>query len=230
MGSADTAGGIVSAFLFAFPALFAIVNPLGAALIFSQVMADRTPEMRHVLARKVAVYSFGVLLCSLWAGTYILNFFGITIGALRAAGGLVVAIRAWSLLMAPEVQESKKEQQAAPASSEDDVAFFPLTMPFTTGPGTIAVAITLGSTRPAHDAGFWLFFIGVSAAAALIAAIIWIAYNSADALVRLLGGNVTRVVTRLAAFLLLCIGVQILATGVQDLLVAALQPLLRAPA
>ena len=109
-------GGVVGAFLLAFPALFSIVNPIGAALIFSQVMADRTHEERALLARRVGAYSLMVLLVSLWAGSYVLNFFGITLGALRVAGGLVVAIRAWSLLTAPEVQEARKEQQAAPAS------------------------------------------------------------------------------------------------------------------
>ncbi|MFC0410730.1 MarC family protein [Roseomonas elaeocarpi] len=211
-------GGVIGAFLLAFPALFSIVNPLGAALIFSQVMADRSPAERAMLSGRVGLYSLLVLLVSLWVGAYVLNFFGITLGALRVAGGLVVAIRAWSLLMAPEEHEARKEQQAAPASDAEDVAFFPLTMPFTTGPGTISVAITLGSARPAGGAGLWSFFVGASAAALLIALTVWVAYLYADRLIALLGQNGARVVTRLAAFLLLCIGVQILSNGVQDLL------------
>ncbi|MDB5370970.1 MAG: hypothetical protein JWP20_2528 [Roseomonas sp.] len=211
-------GSVIGAFLLAFPALFSIVNPLAGALIFSQVMEGRTPAERTRLARRVGAYSLIVLLCSVWGGVYVLSFFGITLGALRVAGGLVVAIRAWSLLMAPEEHEARKEQQAAPASSADDVAFFPLTLPFTTGPGTIAVAITLGSARPAGGVGLWSFFAGVSAATVVIALIVWLAYSSADRLIALLGANGARVVTRLAAFLLLCIGVQILSNGVQDLL------------
>ncbi|MDQ1081992.1 MarC family protein [Pseudoroseomonas cervicalis] len=215
-------GSVAGAFLLAFPALFSIVNPLGAALIFSQVMSDRSAAERAYLARRVGLYSLLVLLGALWGGASILNFFGISLGALRVAGGLVVAIRAWSLLMAPEEHESRKEQQAAPASDAEAVAFFPLTMPFTTGPGSIAVAITLSAAQPIDGTGLWAFFAGVSAAAAVTALTVWIAYNWADRLIALLGRNGTRVVMRMAAFLLLCIGVQILSAGVQDLLVAAL--------
>lgn len=216
-------GTMFAAFLLAFPALFSIVNPIGSALIFSQVMAHRTHDERTHLARLVGAYSLAVLLVSLWAGSYVLNFFGISLGALRAAGGLLVAIRAWELLMAPEVHEERKERQAAPASADEDVAFFPLTMPFTTGPGTISVAIALGAARPENGAGLWGFFVGVTAAAVLIALIVWIAYTSADRLIALLGHSGARVVTRLVAFLLLCIGVQILSTGVQDLLMPVFQ-------
>src|ERR1700712_2439237 len=142
-------GSVIGAFLLAFPALFSIVNPIGAALIFDQVTSGRTRAERQRMAGKVATYSAIVLLASLWLGGYVLNFFGVSLGALRIAGGLVVAVRAWGLLMPPEVQEERKASSAEPAQNlDDDVAFFPLTMPLTTGPGTIAVAIALSSQRP----------------------------------------------------------------------------------
>ncbi|WP_043838764.1 MarC family protein [Muricoccus aerilatus] len=211
-------GGALGAFLLGFPALFSIVNPIGGALIFSQVLADRTHEERALLARRVGVYSLIVLLVSLGVGGYVLNFFGITLGALRVAGGLVVASRAWVLLTAPEVHEARKEEQAAPASDLEDAAFFPLTMPFTTGPGTISVAIALASTRPASGLGTGAFFVGLALAAALVSLTVWIAYGAADRLIALMGRTGARAVTRLAAFLLLCVGVQILSNGVIDLL------------
>lgn len=214
-------GSVVGAFLLAFPALFSIVNPIGAALIFNEVTADRTHGERTRLAARVGVYSLLVLLISLWAGGYVLNFFGITLGALRIAGGLVVAARAWVLLNAPEDHRAHKERQAAPAGETEqaeDAAFFPLTMPFTTGPGTISVAIALASERPAGGAGTVPFFLGISAAAAAVAAMVWVAYRSADGVVRLLGETGSRIVTRLVAFLLLCIGVQIASNGVEDVI------------
>jgi multiple antibiotic resistance protein len=85
---------------------------------------------------------------ALWAGAAVIGFFGVTLAALRIAGGLVVAVRAWELLSAPQHQEGRKQAQAAPAAGAEDVTFFPLTVPFTTGPGTIAVAIALGANRP----------------------------------------------------------------------------------
>ena len=87
------------------------------------------------------------------------------------------------------------------------MAFFPLTMPFTTGPGTIAVAIAIGSNLPVGEPGLIPFFLGASAAALAIAAMVLVAYSFADRLVAFLGPQQARVVTRLAAFLLLCVGV-----------------------
>jgi len=217
-------GAAADSFLLAFPALFSIVNPIGGALIYSQVTADRTHDERTRLAGKIAIYSTLVMLVALWGGAYVLNFFGVTLAALRIAGGLVVAVRAWELLSAPEQNEAMKQRQAAPASSAEDVAFFPLTMPFTTGPGTISVAIALGSTRPSNAPDLIPFFLGVSAAAVVTALIVWLAYRWADTLVALLGEARSRVVTRIAAFLLLCVGTQILLNGVHDVL----EPLLAA--
>jgi multiple antibiotic resistance protein len=216
----------VNAFLLAFPALFSIVNPLSGALIFRARTEELTHEQRVRLARRIGAFSFLVMMVTLWAGSYVLAFFGITLAALRVAGGLMVALSAWSLLNAPERREARKQQQmdSAEAQPPDDVAFFPMTIPFTTGPGTIAVAIALGSAHPAVQDGLLEFFVGVSAAALAIAAAVWLSYSAADHVVRWLGPGGSKTVTRLGAFLLLCIGVQILITGVQDVL----RPLLAA--
>lgn len=205
-----------ASFLLAFSALFSIVNPLGGALIYSQVTASRPRSERVALAWRVATYSGIVMLTALLAGAPLLGFFGITLSALRIAGGLVVAAHAWELLSVPETQETRKSAQAAPAGSTEDVAFFPLTLPFTTGPGTIAVAIALSANGPPAGASMLAFYLGSSLAALLIALIVGVSYASADRVVALLGQARSRVVTRLAAFVLLCVGVQILVTGVHD--------------
>jgi multiple antibiotic resistance protein len=222
MGIVESIGG---SFLIAFSALFSIVNPPGGALIYSHVTADRGHAERVRLAWRVALYSAGVMLGALWAGATLIGFFGVTLSALRIAGGLVVASRAWELLSAPQHHEDRKQAQAAPATSAEDVAFFPLTIPFTTGPGTIAVAIALSASRPTRTLDLLPFFAGGSLAAAAVALTVGLCYASADRVVALLGPAGARVLTRLTAFLLLCIGVQIMLTGVQD----ALAPLLAPP-
>ncbi len=209
-------GSAVGSFVLALSALFSIVNPIGGALIYSQVTVDRSHDQRVALARRVGVYSTIVMLVSLWAGASVMSFFGITIGALRIAGGLVVAVRAWEMLSAPDVNEDRKQEQAAPVSGQADVAFFPLTLPFTTGPGTISVAIALSSSRPTRSTDLVPFFAGMSAAAILMGLMIAFAYAFADKLVDLLGPARSRIVTRLSAFLLLCIGTQILLNGIDD--------------
>ena len=155
---------------------------------------------------------------ALWAGSYVLAIFGITLAALRVAGGIVVALSAWNLLNAPERHEAQQQQQATPAAGEDDIALFPLTMPFTTGPGTIAVAVALGSSHPRAPEQLLWFFLGMTAATMALATVIWLTYRSTDRISRLMGPRGSRTVTRLSAFLLLCIGVQILITGVEDVL------------
>ncbi|MDR3509483.1 MAG: MarC family protein [Caulobacteraceae bacterium] len=208
----------VGAFLLAFPALFSIVNPVGSSLIFHQVTTGKTRAERVVLARKIGVYSLIVLLGSLWLGGYVLTFFGVSLGALRIGGGLVVAIRAWALLMEPEQQEGRKATDAAPAQdAAADVAFFPLTMPFTTGPGSISVAIALSSQRPESGGGALAFFGGLSVAALCISVLVWICYRSSDRIIGFLGSGGARVMSRLVAFLLLCVGVQIISTGVESM-------------
>ncbi|MBB2189790.1 MarC family protein [Gluconacetobacter azotocaptans] len=221
-GGATDFAALTNIFLLAFPALFSIVNPIGAALIFTQVTAGRTRSECLALARAVALYSACLLIASIWIGSAILAFFGITIDSLRIAGGLVVAVRAWALLQAPEAVAARKEEQARQggrtiaAPSWTEMAFFPMTMPFTVGPGTISVAIALSAARPASS-GSILFYVALSAAAVLVAATIWLAYAYAERLMTLLGVTGARIVSRLAALILLCIGVQILSAGIEGL-------------
>lgn len=222
-GGMGDIGSVLQNFLLALSALFSIVNPVAAALIFAQVTDDRSHVQRLDLARKVGLYSAAVMLVALWGGAYVLNFFGVTLSALRIAGGLVVAVRAWSMLSAAEADEERKQEQASQATGAPDVAFFPLTMPFTTGPGTISVAIALGSNLPYGSPQMLPFILGSSAAALAVAAMVWIAYSSADRLVALLGRAGARVLTRLSAFLLLCIGTQIMLGGVTEVLREAMR-------
>lgn len=210
-----------AAFLLAFPSLFSIINPIGGALIFNGVMAPFAHPDRVATAGRVGLYALLVLLGALWGGAYVLNFFGVSLGALRIAGGAVVALSAWHLLMSPDRHEdrNRREREAGPEDTGRnplEMAFFPLTLPFTTGPGTIAVAITLGAERPASGDGLIAFFLGVSAAAIANATIVWVAYRFADRVTGWMGASARNIISRLTAFLLLCIGVQILVAGVGD--------------
>jgi multiple antibiotic resistance protein len=208
----------IAAFLLGYPALFSIVNPLSGAFIFREVTAHCSPTDRALLARQVATYSLVVMMVALMAGSYVLAFFGISLAALRVAGGLVVALSGWDLLNNPQKREDRKHEQTAPSKTADEIALFPLTIPITTGPGTIAVAVALGSGHPRTFPGAVWFFLGMTLAAAALALTVWITYRSADRVARMMGPSGSRTITRLAAFLLLCVGVQILITGVEDVL------------
>ena len=180
-------------------ALFSIVNPIGSAVIFSQITAGCTTGERRALARRVAVCAALVLLAALWGGSSILSFLGVCLPALPLAGGLVMAASAWRLL---------DEARLPPPEHGIDGAFYPLTMPLTVGPGTIAVAIALGSNPPGGAPGMVLPHLATSLAAFGVAAAIWAAYSCAGTLAAWLGRDGARTVTRLSAFLLLCIGIE----------------------
>jgi multiple antibiotic resistance protein len=217
----DLIGTADGAFLIAFPSLFSIINPIGGALIFYGVTKDFSLGDKEKVAALVGVYSLLIMFGALWAGAYVLRFFGVSIDALRIAGGTVVALSGWSLLTSAETHPDRKGHERAEeqggAGDPMQLAFFPLTLPFTTGPGTIAVAITIGAERPSTGVGFVAFFLGASIAAVANAAIIWIFYRSADRLTNFIGPTAQAVIVRLTAFLLMCIGVQILMIAIGDL-------------
>jgi multiple antibiotic resistance protein len=219
----DAFAALPNTILLAFTALFSIVNPVLSAIIFNQMTADRTHSQRLRLARRVGLYSFGLMLFALWVGSYVLNFFGITLGALKVAGGLVIAVGAWRLLHAPERREAEKEEQlhqgGRTAATEDvgDIAFFPVSIPFTVGPGTISVSITLGAGHPPGAAAL-PYLLGLSLAALAMALVIWVLFTFADRIGPVIGKTATRAMTRLFALVLLCLGVQIIASGVETLL------------
>jgi len=217
----DLIGTAEAAFLLAFPSLFSIINPIGGALIFYGVTKDFSPTDKEKVAALVGVYSLLIMFGALWAGAYVLRFFGVSIDALRIAGGTVVALSGWRLLTSADTHPDRRGHERAEERGGDgdpmQLAFFPLTLPFTTGPGTIAVAITVGAERQSTDAGFLGFFLGASLAAVANAVIIWIFYRSADRLTTFIGPTAQAVIVRLTAFLLMCIGVQILVTALGDL-------------
>ena len=152
------------------------------------------------------------MVVSLFVGSHILAFFGLTVPAVQIAGGLVVMAAGWRLLQQGDDTESRERQSPVGEEAMLRHAFFPLTMPLTVGPGTISVAITLGNKGAAtHE----LLPLGIGALAAtlVVAAAIYLCYRFAERVLRLLGESGTNIFLRLSAFILLCLGVQILTNG-----------------
>jgi multiple antibiotic resistance protein len=206
--------------LLAVAALLPIVNPLGGAPIFLAKTSDLTPEAQESLSQRVAINCFLLLLVSTFIGAYVLDFFGLSIPAVQVAGGAVVCAIGWNLLNAPD-QTPQTAHDAVRAVTPADLArraFYPLTMPLTVGPGSISVAITLGANQPAGVRALIATSLGHIAGIFIVVLIIFLCYRYADRILRKLGDVGTVVVTRLTAFILLCIGVQILWNGVAGLM------------
>jgi multiple antibiotic resistance protein len=216
MGVVSEALAVTRATILVVGALFPIVNPLGSAAIFLNLVGDVREDVQKLLAQKIAVYSFFLLIGSLLWGVKVLSFFGISIYAVQIGGGLVVAATGWTLL-------SQSPQGAKPVVREDDdtlaKAFYPFTLPITVGPGSISVAITLGAHLPAELRAGSIFSPGVLIAAlagiSLICVIVFVCYRYAGGAEKLLGSTGTSVFMRLSSFILLCIGIQIISAGVK---------------
>ena len=136
--------------------LFPIINPPGAGFIVLSLVPHATDAERAEMARRIALNSFAILVVSLSVGAYVLSFFGISIPVLRIAGGLVVAKAGWDLLQSATNDDDDEPRASAPATepvrtrSMRARAFYPLTLPITVGPGSISVAIALGTGAPSR--------------------------------------------------------------------------------
>jgi multiple antibiotic resistance protein len=199
-------------------ALFPIVNPIGGSPVFLLLTQDYSTESRRLLARRVAINSFILLIVSMAVGTHILSFFGISLPVVQVGGGLIVVSTGWAMLTRSDQVDRGQVHQMVTAQDVLQNAFYPLTLPLTVGPGSISIAITLGANEPRHLGANVLALISAAIGAALIAATIYLCYGYADRLAAAIGQSGMNVILRLSSFLLVCIGVQIFWNGLSALL------------
>ena len=208
---------IVESVLLVVAALLPIVNPFGGAPMFLALTADVSREVRAELASKIAINALVLLVASLFVGTYVLDFFGLSVPIVQVAGGIVVCAASWDLLRSDHVLNVEIVAEPTDVGTR---AFYPLTLPLTVGPGTISVAITIGAHHPKNIRSALLEGTADVIGALIIAATVFVCYRYADRLLRKLGETGTSVLIRLSAFILLCVGVQIFWTGASALLSA----------
>jgi len=210
----------VETLLLAVGALLPIVNPLGGAPIYLARTIDLSAEAHAEMSRRVAINCFLMLIVSTFIGAYVLDFFGLSIPAVQVAGGTVVCSIAWGLLNAPDdpASAAKDAVRASPPADLARRAFYPLTMPLTVGPGSISVAITLGANQTRGVRELIASSLGHVFGIMIVTLVIFICYRYADRILRKLGDVGTVIVTRMMAFILLCIGVQIVWNGISGLI------------
>jgi multiple antibiotic resistance protein len=193
-------------------ALLPIANPFSAAPVFASLSAQMGQARRNQQARMAGIYMASVLLVSLIAGAVILEFFGISMPALRIAGGLIVAKVGFSMLSpAPEGELSAQDEQEAHAAS--DIAFTPIAMPLLSGPGSIAVTISMATTvdNPPE-------YMAVGIGIIIVASLSWMILRLSTQIIGFLGSTGVNVLTRLMGLILVCIGIQFVLTGLLELI------------
>lgn len=209
--AASAIGLFASFFLGSFFSLVTIINPPSAIPLFNALSAPLDERGADRLARDASVYVFAILTVSLFAGGLILASFGISYGALRIAGGIVVALLGHCMLF------GRDERGTPEAGAARNPAFFPLALPGISGPGSIAVII--GISTEIREIGGWAdtLIAWTATVAAIVCAslLTWLVLRSARSISNRLGPNGIEVMTRLMGFLLICIGVQFVASGIR---------------
>lgn len=210
---------VVKGVLLVVSALFPIVDPIGGSPIFLSLTLGYTTQTRRLLAWRIAVNSFILMVGSFAIGSHVLAFFGISLPVVQVGGGLIVVATGWAMLNKTEDGRSG----AARVVNRTDVlgdAFYPLTLPLTVGPGTISVAITLGANVPHHVGTDLQALPAAVIGSALVAVSVFLCYGFADRMAAIVGPSGMNVILKLFSFLLVCIGVQILWNGVSKLLLS----------
>ncbi len=200
-------------FLAILGALFSVVNPLGAVPVFLALTPNYTPAERKGTALRTSIY-FAVLLTAFYfGGTFILQFFGISLSAMRIAGGLVILASGYGLLygkMEDSRAMNKKVRQEA--LQKDDISFSPMAMPMLSGPGSISLLIGYSGQYAAVNQR-----LTVVAVIAVLAIMIYLILVSSPKLFKILGFAGLQAMTRIMGFIVMAIGVQYVISGVVQL-------------
>jgi multiple antibiotic resistance protein len=204
-------GDFIQSFAMTYAALFPIANPLGNAAIFLSITDGEKAAERHSQALKGSLYMFGILLLFFIGGNFIMRFFGITLDGIRVAGGLVVAHVGFKL-MNPKKADTHGPEEEAEAKAKPDISLSPLAIPLLAGPGSMAVVMSFSSF---HESIYSQGMLGMLAGIFAVCATCWIMLRQADSVLGVLGVNGANALTKIMAFLLLAIGVQLAMNGGQ---------------
>lgn len=210
---------LAGAVLLILGAVLPVVNPLGDAPIFLRMTPGCDEATRAILAGRIALYSFFLVLGSLLFGSFVLVVFGLSIPVVEVAGGAVVCALAWKVL-----GDSPKSVDVIPdpvhaKSIALGRAISPLTLPLTIDAGVISVAITVGASHMHSFEHAVIQLLAAVIGAAIIAVAILLTYRYAHRVSSRIGISGTTVLVRLSAFIMLCIGVGISWNGIKSLLV-----------
>lgn len=201
---------MIAIFIAVLAKTFSIVNPFGVVPMYLTMTTQFEAKERNRLVLVTSLYFIGILLVFFWSGAYILSFFGLSINALRIAGGLVILNSAIALQndkFAENRGVDEKIQQKA--METHDIAFSPLAMPMLSGPGSISLMI--GFFAEYEE---WEQRLLISGVILVMGVIVYLVLRSAPLLYRFLGASGLKAGSRIMSFITMAIGVQYIISGV----------------
>ncbi len=201
-------------FVFIFAALFSVLNPLGAVPIFVGLTQDDTLKERQRISIWTAINVFIILLVSFFAGQYVLSFFGISIDALRIAGGFIIVNSGFSLLNRRFSKgRGVHKEVEADAQKRNDIALTPLAIPMLAGPGSISLLIAMHQDYKEMEQQ-----IIAVAAMACIALVIFLLMRGAHKVSQALGASGIVAISRIMGFITIAIGVQYIISSISNII------------
>lgn len=204
---------MLTMFFAVFASLFSVVNPLGAVPVFLAMTPHQSEVERRHTALMTSVYFVGILLAFFFAGTTILNFFGIDLNAMRIAGGAVILSSGYGLLSG-KFEESRAvgEKVQNEARGREDISFSPMAMPLLSGPGSISLLIGMYAEHTSWDARGLIAAVVIATGMAVFLILKFSPY-----FYKALGEAGIRAMTRIMGFLVMAIGVQYVIAGIVSL-------------
>lgn len=201
-------------FLLLFAALFSVLNPIGTIPIFVGLTEGYSKGELSKTSLWTAINVFIILMITFFAGQYVLSFFGITITALRIAGGIIITNSGFSLLNGQFSKNkgiNKKVEEEAQIRS--DIALTPLAMPMLAGPGSMSLLIAFYEEHNSTSEIIWS-----SIAIFVVAIVIFLILRSAYYLSKLLGSSGIVAISRIVGFLTIAIGIQYIISAILSII------------
>jgi multiple antibiotic resistance protein len=201
-------------FIYLFVALFSVLNPIGTVPIFVGLTQNDTKKERSRISLWTAINVFIILIVSFLIGQYVLIFFGISIDALRIAGGIIIVNSGFSLLSGKFTKKrgiSKKAE--TDAQKRNDIALTPLAIPMLAGPGSISLLIAFY-----QEHNETMEIIVSSFAILAIAFTIFIILRSAHYLAKILGASGIVAISRIIGFIVIAIGIQYIVSAIINII------------
>lgn len=189
------------------------MNPLGAVPAFIAMSAGDSQSKRVSMAKRASFISFGVLVSCAAVGGFLFRFFGITLPAVKMAGGVLLFLIAMDMLNARQSRAKGTMEEAEEGVEKDDIAVFPLAIPLLSGPGaivTVFILVDKAKTVPEHLALY------VSLAFTSLAC--FLVLRQAGRVVRLMGQIGQNVFSRIMGLILAAIAVQFMIDGIKEAL------------
>ena len=205
---------MIALFIYIFAALFSVLNPLGAIPIFVGLTQDDSKQERSRISLWTAINVFIILIISYFIGEYVLKFFGISIDALRIAGGIIIVNSGFSLLTGNfSKRRGVNKKVADDAMHRNDIALSPLAIPMLAGPGSISLLIALYQEH--HLISEKIICV---TAVFTVALTIFLVLKSAHYLSKILGASGIVAISRIIGFIVIAIGIQYIISAVVNVL------------